>query len=93
MRPALEDPILDGNEAMGGIFHEFLSFFREKNAGVPACSGFQVQVTGLFHLAHRRVDRRLCGAGLLVKNTLVAAGAVFIDGVENIKFAVRETEF
>ena len=77
---------------MGGIFHEFLSFFREKNAGVPPGSGFQVQITGLFHPAYCRVDRGFCGAGLFVKNTLIAAGTVFIEGVENIKLAVRETE-
>ena len=77
---------------MGGIFHEFLSFFREKNAGVPPGSGFQVQITGLFHPAYCRVDRGFCGAGLFVKNTLIAAGAVFIERVENIKLAVRETE-
>ena len=57
---------------MGGIFHEFLSFFREKNAGVPPGSGFQVQITGLFHPAYCRVDRGFCGAGLFVKNTLIA---------------------
>ena len=91
-RPALENRIFNGDQAMGGIFHEFLSFFREKNAGVPPSSGFQVQITGLFHPAYRRVDRGFCGAGLFVKNTLIAAGAVFIEGVENIKLAVRETE-
>ena len=66
---------------MGGIFHEFLSFFREKNAGVPPGSGFQVQITGLFHPAYCRVDRGFCGAGLFVKNTLIAAGAVVIEDV------------
>ena len=91
-RPALENRIFNGDQAMGGVFHEFLSFFREKNTGVPPSSGFQIQIAGLFHPAYCRVDRGFCGAGLFVKNNLIAAGAVLVERVENIKLAVRETE-
>lgn len=74
------------------VFFMSSSLFSEKNTGVPPGSGFQVQITGLFHPAYRGVDRGFCGAGLFVKDTLIAAGTVFIEGVENIKLAVRETE-